>query len=271
MRSEAPCNLRASASTVLRVRLAAALLLLVLATAAASASDVEAVALEHRAPGSIVEAVRTLAGPGVTVIAAGGELLLRGPPEERAAARAVVARLDTPPERLRLTLRRGDPADLRRAGVADGREGVRIYGTRRREDTTSEQTVSGVAGEPVRLVRREERLRTNRQLLLGGRSAGVASERSSVTAESGFYALPGIQGERVTIALAASREAFGSDGQREGASVVTTVTGVLGEWIPVASTGEVRRESDQGTQRRTRRSDDRETRWWLRVERLPGP
>jgi hypothetical protein len=59
-------------------------------------------------------------------------------------------------------------------------------------------------------------------------------------ATSGFYALPRVTGDRVTLDLSAQREAL--SGQVQGGfnvqRAVTTVSGRLGEWIEVVGTSQ---------------------------------
>lgn len=263
-----------------RGRLAACLCRAVLVVALASilqaaAAELQSIDLRHRTAESIVADVRALADEGVTVIPDGTRLLVRGTEAQVASARAAAERLDTPAQRVRVSVRSGEPTQLRRQGVGVTDDGLRLRGTRQRDRRDTEQTVTGVAGEPLRISSGEERGRTRSRLLLGGSRPGAGESREYVTAERGFYARPQIHGDTVTVTLAATREAFRNRGERTGSDVTTTVTGPLGEWLRVASSGTTR-ESDRGSagnddgrgaRYSTRRSDEG-TEWWLRVERI---
>lgn len=258
------------------VRLGRALVAAALAAAlSAAAADLHTIDLRHRTAESIVGDVRALADDGVTVIPDGTRLLVRGTEAQVASVRNAAQRLDQPAQRVRISVRSGEPTQLRREGIGVGDDGLRIRGTRQRDRRDTEQTVTGIAGEPLRISSGEERGRTRSRLILGGSRPGVGESREYVTAERGFYARPQIHGDTVTVTLAATRQAFGDRGERAGSDVTTTVTGPLGEWLRVASSGTTR-ESDRssiagddgrGARYSTRRSDEG-TVWWLRVERI---
>jgi hypothetical protein len=52
-------------------------------------------------------------------------------------------------------------------------------------------------------------------------------------AETGFYVLPRLSGNLVTLDVATSKEAFSARGVVEGQRLLTTVNGRLGEWITI--------------------------------------
>jgi len=66
---------------------------------------------------------------------------------------------------------------------------------------------------------------------------GILQGSSWQDAVTGFYARPRLHGQRVSIELAVSQQAF-SGVQRKGSQLSTTVEGQLGEWLEVARTGQ---------------------------------
>jgi hypothetical protein len=64
---------------------------------------------------------------------------------------------------------------------------------------------------------------------------GILRGSSVQDAITGFYARPRLNGQRVSIELAVSQQAF-SGVQRTGSQLSTTVEGQLGEWLEVART-----------------------------------
>ena len=250
--------------------LLAALMTVALAVGAATtqARSLESVQLQHRTAASVIDQVRSLVGDDITMVPHDYEILVRGSADDVAAVRAAVERLDSASTTVRITLRSGSPTDLKRQGIGVDRDGVRIHGTRRRGQADGEQVVTGLSGEPVRIVAGEERGRTRAQLLLGGARRGYGESREYVTAERGFYARPHVRGDQVTVALAATREAFQESGERSGSGVTTTVRGQLGEWLLVGSTGEAERSEERDLRRYSTRRSEEGTQWWLRVERI---
>ncbi|MFO7858707.1 MAG: hypothetical protein R6V11_07275 [Ectothiorhodospiraceae bacterium] len=249
------------------------LLILVLATApvcliAAEGNGIREVPVTQVPAANIVERVRSLVGGDIVVIPAQGKLLVRGSEADAEAVRDAVARLDTRPARLRLTLRSGSPRSLRRDGIRFRDDGVRIQGTRRRNESDTNQTVTGLSGQPMQVRVGEERARTLQRLILGGNRPGLAERKGYVTAQRGVFARPQLHGDSVTVELAATRQAFNDRGERSGGEVTTTVRGSLGEWLPVASSRQQRREDQTDITRHQTRSEDDGTEWWLRVERI---
>jgi hypothetical protein len=62
---------------------------------------------------------------------------------------------------------------------------------------------------------------------------GLVRGSSMQDAITGFYARPRLNGQRVSIELAVSQQAF-NGAQRTGSQLSTTVEGKLGEWLEVA-------------------------------------
>lgn len=250
------------------IRPALLALVLIVGTNAAHAGSLESVQLQHRTAASVIDQVRALVGDDVTLVPHDYEILVRGSADDVAAVRDAVERLDSAPTAVRITLRSGSPTDLKRQGISVDRDGVRIHGTRRRGQADGEQVVTGLSGEPVRIAAGEERGRTREQLLLGGARPGYGESREYVTAERGFYARPDVRGDQVTVALAATREAFQQSGERAGSGVTTTVRGRLGEWLQVGSTGEAEQSRERNLRRYSTRRSEEGTQWWLRVDRI---
>ncbi|SEO52069.1 hypothetical protein [Aquisalimonas asiatica] len=245
----------------------AGVVVLVFAAAAVRAASIESVELEHRSADAIIEQVRALVGDDATLIADGHAILVRGDADTVAAVRSAVGHLDRPAVPVRVTLRAGTPTDMARSGVAPQRDGVRTYGTRTRGQEDSEQVITGHSGEPMQIRASEEQGRTRQQLLLGGDRPGHAETREYVTAERGFFVRPEVRGERVTLALAATRQAFEGDGERQGQDVTTSVSGNTGEWLLVGASGQAEQTEERGRRYTTRRSEEG-TQWWIRVDRL---
>ncbi|MFV8833840.1 secretin N-terminal domain-containing protein [Aquisalimonas sp.] len=245
----------------------AALLILMMTAVAVRADGIESVELQHRSASAVIDQVRALVGDDATLIADGHSILVRGDADAVSAVRSAVEQLDRPAVPVRVTLRAGTPTDMARAGVAPQRDGVRTYGTRTRSQDDSEQVITGHSGEPMQIRASEEQGRTRRQLLLGGDRPGYAEEREYVTAERGFFVRPDVQGERVTLTLAATRQAFERDGERRGQDVTTSVSGGTGEWLLVGSSGQAEQTEERGRRYTTRRSEEG-IQWWIRVDRL---
>lgn len=240
---------------------------LVLMSDTVRAGEIESVELNHRSADAVIDQVRALVGDDATLIADGNNILVRGDADAVATVRSALEHLDTPAVPVRVTLRAGSPTDMARAGVTPQQDGVRTYGTRTRDQSDSEQIITGHSGDAMQIRASEEQGRTRQQLLLGGDRPGYAEEREYVTAERGFYVRPDVRGDRVTLALAATRQAFERDGERRGQALTTTVTGNTGEWLLVGASGQAEQSEERGQRYTTRRSEEG-VQWWIRVDRL---
>ena len=79
--------------------------------------------------------------------------------------------------------------------------------------------------------------------VVGGRVVEHAVEGTEYrNADTGFYVMPRVSGERVTLDISSQREAFtrGRYGPVDVQRAITTVSGRLGEWMEIAGSSEER-------------------------------
>jgi len=77
--------------------------------------------------------------------------------------------------------------------------------------------------------------------VVGGRVVEQVVESTQYReAASGFYVLPRVAGERVTLDISAQRESLSrrTEGGVSAQSIVTTVSGRLGEWMEIGGIGQ---------------------------------
>lgn len=248
-------------------RAATALLLLLFAAAAGAA--IEVIELRHRSAEALLPTLQTVAGEDVSLAADGGRLIVRGPAPAIAELKGVIQRLDVPAASLAVTLRRRSATSDAASGLGAGGRGVEITSTERGRDVRAERTVRTLAGHTARL-------ETGRRLPVREWIAGVDAdgavygERLRYTdAPDRLFVTPRLQGDQVTVEVAIDRlDARRADDSADRRQVVTTVSGPLGEWLPIATIDRRRDSDDRTLTRSTRRRSDVLERLELKIERV---
>ncbi len=263
-------------SMTAKTRLLGLLAAIVMTGAAVAAERIEIMPLRSRPATELLPIIKPLAGPGSTVTALGGRLIVKADEVQLAEIRALLAELDRPPRRLLIEVRRNWQGAISSSGAnLDARLGTDSGGislgnprhtgvtarlhaaqTSRRADIAQRvQTLEGHAA--YIMVGAEVPVRDTAIAVIG--PIPVIHERTNYrNTTSGFYVVPQVHGDSVTLAIQqhadrpAVNQAFAV--QRAGA----TVAGRLGEWIDLGgSTGAVeRRDSGLGRHASTRRDSD---------------
>lgn len=221
----------------------------------------------------LVEQVRPLLSQGGSVSAYHDKLIVNAAPAELDAVRGMLARIDMPPRRLLIELRHSGQHGLSTRGLdygiagdgvslgqaAPGSAGLSYYSAQTRGSGQGTQRIRALDGRPA-LIRSGQSVpvfHTWQQIQHGRIVQGMHTDYRD--ALSGFYALPRVHGEQVTVEIYQQHEVpAGSAGFRvQHAS--TVLNGRLGEWLDLGSIGGS--DSDQqhaiGSRFETRRDTDR--------------
>lgn len=252
-----------------------ALLLLSWLGVASAQQMSEVVQITSRPAASLVDAVRPVLGEGGGVSAFHDKLILRGTPEGLSAAKAIIAELDRPAERLIIEVRQGSHLDLESQrfeyGVrtdevrignvprnADARVGYQQMQTRGQGDST--YRVQALDGQPALIMSgRSVPVYQGYQQIIGNRYyQGLNVDYRD--ANAGFVALPRVHGEQVTVEIFQqdNRPRFNQEFSIQQAS--TVLRGRLGDWLTLGSIGDAAGGTDKqiGRYATTRRSEDRQ-------------
>lgn len=226
-----------------------AVLALALAGAAGTpaAESVEIVPLHHRSAESLLPVLRPLVGADAAVTGLGDRLVVRANESDLATILRVVAELDRAPRRLMITVRQdvdGAVFDRREELAAayrtapDGEAGgASAYALHTRSAATEhgEQRVQALEGEPAFIAAGQSVPVAERNVYLG---PGVPVVQDTVRyrdLSNGFYVVPQLAGDRVTLRISPHRERLDPSGsgriERGGAD--TIVSGRLGEWLEI--------------------------------------
>jgi hypothetical protein len=269
--------------------LAVVTLLAVALAAAASGLVTEVFTLRFRTVDEVASVLRPLVPAPGAVTGLGDRLVVKTTAENLPAVAEVLGRIDQAPRRLLIRVRqeREENLDALRASaearlragdlrLSTGRPGgdsgarVEVYGTTSRDEGTTEQQVQTIDGRAA-LIRAGTSVPVGEQyLFVGPAGAGVAGSVRYLDLATGFYALPRVSGDQVTLELSPfSARASGSGGgviDTQAASSV--VSGRLGDWLVVASSVESGDDRGSGILSSTRRRGDTQRLILLRVDEL---
>ena len=226
------------------------LLLLLSISSAAAEYPLQIIDLNGRPASDMVPLIKPFLGPDETLVGKDNKLIVRAAPERMREIRRILAEIDRPQRRLMVSVRRGYPKERTGQRFSYGsagdngrssgpRSGVSMhasqlkYHTRRQHDIT--QKVQTLEGSPAFIT-------TGRSVPIQN-TAGGRWARGTYTyykdAVTGFYVVPHLNGEQVTLAIHQQAETPShdypqGDMQFELQSAHTVVRGRLGEWIAIA-------------------------------------
>jgi hypothetical protein len=274
------------------------LLVFLLCVPVLAAQQVEIIELRHRVVEDVLPVLTPLLEPGGTMSGMNGHLVVRTSSANLEELRKVLAVIDRPPRQLIIRVSQNRDAMVRQRDVdVSGRvrigegvdivsprtsryggSGVEIHGggssasvygrdTRRSTQSGADQFVRVMDGS-------EAFIRIGSSLAVPFRQVAVRSEGVRVSegvvyvdVGQGFYALPRLAGERVSIEIRPFSDSLAGHGlDVETQELSTTVTGRVGEWIELGGSSQQGRE-DAGRLTGVGSKDTRDTRSvWLLVD-----
>lgn len=223
----------------------------------------EVLTLRNRPAEDLVAVVRPLVGPGGSVTASGDKLIVSASPRELADVARVVSELDVAPRSLWISVaQEGSAAEAAQAAEIAGRigsagvtlqkpqtvetrNGTRVEhrstrtvvsgafaGSSASETGSLTQGIAALEGRPAFISVGEARpVATTTPIVGPGGAVGVAPGVILQEASRGFYVIPRLSGDFVTLEVAVSGDRFGTRGTAELQRLETTTSGRLGEWI----------------------------------------
>lgn len=257
--------------TLRRILLATGLLLV----AAPSLADhlvMEVVPLGYRTLEEVLPVLRPLVPSPGTITGMQNQLVVRTTPENLRSLKQVLSKLDQPPRRLLITVRTGTARSLEGSGAGLGgtlrsgdvsisrpspaftspglvvsgengqgaRAGARIYSNRSRDTVTGIQQVQVLEGREAFIAAGQAIPFAERNVIVNGAGAGVYDTIRYRNVGSGFYVVPRLNGDRVTLEIHPHSSRFSPRGGGivDTQEARTTVSGRLGEWLEIGGTRE---------------------------------
>jgi type II secretory pathway component GspD/PulD (secretin) len=255
----------------------------------ARADELETITLQHRLAEDLVPILQPLVPAGAAITGVGNVLLVRADAATLAQVRDAVAALDRAPRQLLITVGQA-------TGIAAGNAGVRGSGTVGSGDVqvgvnrppgsqpgAQVALHGGAAQDRIRNVSSVRALEGYETYVSIGQSVPVTSVVSTPhggivnetpgyrDVQTGFYATPRLAGDRVTLAISPTQQQL-SPGRRDQVStqsIVTTVSGQLGEWIELGGAVDSRNGGTAGLLTWGSRSESTQYAAWVKVEAVP--
>jgi type II secretory pathway component GspD/PulD (secretin) len=230
--------------------------------------------LRHRTAAELIPIIQPLLVRDGSVSGFQGQLIVRTTPANLAEIKRILASLDTAPRQLIITVRQDADVDRSRSaaevsgsvggdhgrvtvpGSADSRGGSVVL--REGDDSVRLQVLEGTGGQSdrntqsVRVMEGREafvrigesapmRERQVQRSVVGGRVVEQVVESTQYRdAATGFYVLPRVTGDRITLDISSQRESLSKQahGGVNVQSIVTTVSGRFGEWMEIGGIGQ---------------------------------
>jgi type II secretory pathway component GspD/PulD (secretin) len=222
------------------------LLLAVLFAVSVHASELEIINLKHRTAEELIPVIRPLLDKDEMVSGMNYQLILRASPHNITQIKRLLDGLDTMPRRLKITVMQNVDSDtasrlLALSGsvgghISLGQQGsARIISTRSLEDDKKTQQLQVLEGNRA-LVRSGQSVPVpQRQLVQTPWGTQMTETTQYREVASGFYVLPRIQGDRVTLEISTQNDALAPNQNTANVTRIqntnSTVSGRLGEWI----------------------------------------
>ncbi|MFO3723074.1 secretin N-terminal domain-containing protein [Pseudomonas sp. HLMP] len=200
---------------------------LLLAASLAAQAATEVLALQHRTSAELLPTVQSFLGKDGSVSAFENKLIVNASPERIDDLRALLQQLDTAPKRLLISVDNND------SNFQDNRGNARIirYGTANRDGGL--QQIQASEGVPALIQVGQSIPITSTHTDGYGR---IQSDTEYRNVTQGFYVTPNLSGDTVRLQISSNNDRISSERQDvvKVQSTDTTVTGKLGEWIPLA-------------------------------------
>jgi type II secretory pathway component GspD/PulD (secretin) len=266
---------------------------LALPAGAPRAADVlEAIPLQYRLAEDLVPILQPLLPPGAAVTGTGDVLLVRGDAATLRQVREALATLDRAPRQLLITVGQTTDAARQSSGVrgsatigsGDVQVGVNqppgagsgaqvaVHDHSTRADVHGTSTVRALEGREVYVSVGESRPVTTTTVVGGDRHRPVVGQVTDYRdARSGFYATPRVSGDRVTLEISPTQQAFARGapaGTVATQTLHTTVSGRLGEWLELGGVADDGRSEDSGLVTWGTRSELTRYSAWVKVEEI---
>ena len=246
----------------------------------AAAGELEVINLRHRSAEDVLPVIRPLLEKDDVASGMNYQLILRTSPQNLEQVKKLLESIDVAPRRLKITVLQNADSETvarltgvsgniglsREARVAvpdSGGSGLNVE-LGQGQDRLKARVSSARALEDERNTQQLQVLEGNRALVRGGQSVPVPQRQviqgpwgtrviDSVQYQeigSGFYVLPRVNGDRVTLEISTQNDALVPDGDDYPVMRVqqasSTLSGRLGEWMEVGGLGQ-QKDNDSST------------------------
>ncbi|MBS1161214.1 MAG: hypothetical protein H6R15_3633 [Proteobacteria bacterium] len=245
------------------------------------AQQLEIIELKSKTLEQVLPALLPLVEPGGTLTGMNNQLFLKTSPRNRADIKRALAAIDTPTRRLIIRISQNRQAeDSARGAEASGQvvlgssrrssAEARVWDSKSVRGESAAQMVQTVEGGQALIQIGRSLPLPMRQMIIGPGGAVVNETVVYRDVGRGFYAVPRLNGQRVTLEISQQADSMDNYGRAaiNTQRLSTTVVGRLGEWIELGGGGR-QATGQQGGALTLSTSDARDNRAiWLMVEEV---
>ena len=253
--------------------------LVLLLFSAPGLAELEIIALKHRSAEEVLPVIRPLLDKGDTASGMNYQLILRTSPRNLEQIKKLLESIDVAPRRLKITVMQnvdsetaarltevsgnvglnrdariavpgsGDSSGLNvELGRGQDRLRTRVTSTRSLEDERNTQQLQVLEGNRALVHSGQAVPVPQRQVIQNQWGTQVIDSTQFQEVGSGFYVLPRVNGDRVTLEISTQNDALvpGSGDQPtvRVQQASSTVSGRLGEWLEVGGLGQQKNHDD---------------------------
>jgi hypothetical protein len=257
--------------------------------------------LKHRTTDQVLPALQPLVGEDAALSGANNRIFIRADAATRLAVRQAIEAIDTPLRSLMISVRHDNDDSIRRegatvsgdvraggvsVGAADGGEGsreggaviegrsgdsrvaTRVWSTRGNSADRLSQRVQVVEGGSAFIQVGSSIPVPFTQIIAGPRGGAISQGTEYRDIGSGFYAMPRVNGDQVTLDISPQKESLSETqyGEIRTARLVSTVRGRLGEWMELGGSGYSEQIDQRGITRYGTRDAQSQRRLWVKVD-----
>lgn len=267
-------------------------ILLICQAALVSASELDIIELQNRPAGEIIPLIKPILNENESVTGQGFQLILKADAARQAELRQLVNKLDRAAAQLMISVFQGSERDLQALGAEAGiryqdsttdiqlgstakqvrgsgvNANARVYGTRAHMQDNPVHSLRVMEGSAGYIETGKSIPYFSGQVYQQNGQHIVESSVAYRDVTSGFYVRPRVNGDRVTLDISPHRDALDTGGTINTRGAATTISGKLGEWIPLGGTSsELRRNTAQiGKQYSTQ--DRHSESIWIKADRV---
>lgn len=220
----------------------------------AHAYELEIISLKHRSAEELLPVIQPLLGKDEMASGMNNQLILRASPHNTAQIKRLLDRIDTAPRRLKITVMQDVDSETvaRLAGVSGspgrGSLNAHIISTRQLEDDHKTQQLQVLEGSRARVSTGQTVAMPQRQVVQTPWGAQVVETAQYREVASGFYVLPRVQGDNVTLEISTQNDSLAPNVSPaiRVQHAASTVSGHLGEWMTLGGVSQ-QVESDGST------------------------
>ena len=256
------------------------------------AESLEQIPLHYRMAEELLPILRPLLPPGSAITGAGNVLFVRADAATLTQVRDAVASLDRAPRQLLITVGQGMGAQdsgtsVRGSGTigsGDVQAGVNrppatgaggqvvVRSGTARDDIRNVSSVRALEGYETYVSLGQSRPVTSTTVTGGAHYPPVVSQSTWFRdVQTGFYATPRVNGDRVTLEIS-PRQQRSADNGRDApvttGSIATTVAGRLGEWLQIGGSTDSSGGSNRGLVTWGTRADLTQYSAWVKVDEV---